>query len=261
MREYSFFSAFLFSFFSRASYMDAGTRWKGTGAAYLLLLCVLTAIPPMMRAHLGIAELVDNQLMSLAARVPEIRIEDGVVSVAVEQPYVITEHGEAKPLVVIDTTGTIESLDDTEAIGLLTLNKFMIRKTDVETQVYDLRNVREYVIDRQRVEGWLRFGRSYLALVAYPFAVLGVFLLRLALVLLYSAAGLLFAAWRRVTLSFKSLMRLASLALTPAAIIGMIAMTSGVVIPGWGIISLAMSLGYLFFGVQAVTSLAVDDAQ
>lgn len=261
MKEYSILAAPLYSFFSKSFYMDAGTRRQGTGLLYLFVLTIISLVPGMIRVHIGTNELIDEELRAVADSVPEIVINEGVVNSDVEQPYFIEDANGEKQIAVLDTTGKIDSLADTEAVLLMTSDSVMIRKSEYETQVFDLKDVKAYRIDGKKVHGWLDWMGKYAALALSPFALFGSYIMRAIQALICVVFGMIFASWCSINLSFKALMRLATMALTPGIVIGAVSIAAGISIPLWGLFSMLLALGYLFFGINAVSTLAVEPSE
>lgn len=251
MKKFSIIHIPVLSFFSKELYRDVGLYWKGVNFSYLLLLLAVCLIPTMINLHRGISNFVNNEAPAIVNQVPEITITDGQVSIKETQPYYIKDPDSDEPLAIIDTTGQIESLEDTDAFFLLTGNKVIIKQSEFENTTYDLSNVKAFVVDSERITGWLQIGRKFLAVVIYPFALLGSYLFRIVQALIYAAVGLLFALWCKVTLSYATLLRLAVVAMTPCLLAKTIFGIVDIHLPYATLISLVITLAYLFFAVKA----------
>ena len=142
-------------------------------------------------------------------------------------------------------------LDDTEAIGLLTKTKVIVKKSKVESRTFDLAEVDEFTVDQAKITGWLNTAKKFLVLVFYPLAVLGSFFSRIIQALIYAAIGLLFALRCEATLSYSATLRLAVVAITPCIIVKTVLGVAGVHLPLAGLWYFLGALGYLFFGVKA----------
>jgi hypothetical protein len=253
MRRYSIFHVPALSFFSKELYIDVGQNWKGVNFLYLLLLLAVCLIPRIINLHRGISNFVNNEAPAVVNQVPEITITDGQVSIKETQPYYIKDPDSDEPLAIIDTTGQIESLEDTDAFFLLTGNKVIIKESKFENRTYDLSNVKAFAVDSERITGWLHIGRKFLAVVIYPFALLGSYVYRIVQVLIYAAIGLLFASFCKTTLSYATLIRLAVVAVTPCIIVGTILGLAETSIPYF--LYLVAALGYLFFAVKSISDI------
>jgi len=253
MRRYSIFHVPALSFFSKKLYIDVGQNWKGANFLYLLLLLAICLIPTMINLHRGISNFVNNEAPAIVNQVPEITITDGQVSIKETQPYYIKDPDSNEPLAIIDTTGQIESLEDTDAFCLLTGNKVITKKSEFENRTYDLSNVKAFIVDSERITGWLQIGRKFLAVVIYPFVLLGYYMYRIVQALIYAAIGLLFASFCKTTLSYAALIRLAVVAVTPCIIVGTILGLTDTSIPPF--LYLVAALVYLFFAVKSISGI------
>jgi len=254
MKRYSILHLPALSFFSKDLYVDIGLNWKGVNFLYLLLLLAVCWIPTMIKVHHDIADFVDNDASAIVNQVPEITITDGQVSIEEPQPYYIIDPDSNEPLVIIDTTGQIESLDDMDALCLLTGNKIIIEKSEFESTTFDLSGVEEFAVDSERITGWLHTARKFLAVVMYPLALLGSYVYRIVQALIYAVIGLLFASLCKTTLSYTALIRLAVAAVTPCIIVGTILSLTDSSIP-WFLYPMA-ALAYLFFAIKSIAGIA-----
>jgi len=253
MRRYSILHVPALSFFSKKLYIDVGLNWKGVNFLYLLLLLTVCWIPTMIMVHRGIADFVNNDAPAIVNQVPQITITDGQVSIKEPQPYYITDLDSNNPLAIIDTTGQIESLEDTDAFCLLTANKIITQQSDFEIRTYDLSEIEAFALDSERVTAWLHIARKFLAPAIYPFAVFGSYAYRIVQVLIYAAIGLLFASFCKTTLSYATLIRLAVVAVTPCIIVGTILGLAETSIPYF--LYIVAALVYLFFAVKSISDI------
>ncbi len=253
MRRYSIFHVPALSFFSKDLYIDVGQNWKGVNFLYLLLLLAFCWIPAMINLHRGISNFVNNEAPAVVNQVPEITITDGQVSIKETQPYYIKDPDSDEPLAIIDTTGQIESLEDTDVFFLLTGNKVIIKESNFEERSYDLSNVKAFAVDSERITGWLHIGRKFLAVVIFPIALLSSYVYRIVQALIYAAIGLVFASFCKTTLSYAALIRLAVVALTPCIIVGAILDLAETSIPYY--LYIVAALVYLFFAVKSISDI------
>jgi len=251
MRRYCIFHIPVMSFFSKSLYRDVAFRWKGTGFAYLLLLLAVCWLFGMVKIQAGLANFVDNEAPAVISQVPTIRITNGEASIDEPQPYPIKDPKSGEILVLIDTTGSINSLDQTEALVLVTKTELIARKSDVETRTFSFAGVENLTLNQQIIEGWLNIAKTFLVAMIYPFVVLGSFMFRIVQALIYAALGILFAKWRKVELPYGALLRLSVTAVTPAIIAKTLLGVGGVHLPFAGLWYFLAAMGYLLFGVTA----------
>lgn len=253
MKKFSILHVPFMSFFSKELYQDVGLYWKGVNFGYLLLLLAVCWIPTIIKIRTVYSGFVREKAPPIVLQVPEITITDGQVSITESQPYYISDPENDDVLAIIDTTGTIISLEDSDAFCLLTKNSLITRENKFETQTYDLSQVEHFVLDGDRIMSWLQTSKKFLVIVIYPFALLGSYIYRIVQALIYAAIGLLFASFCKVVLSYNTLLRLATVAVTPCIIAGTVFDLAGVSLPAP--LYLLAALGYLFFGVKAVSQI------
>jgi len=251
MKKFSIIHIPVLSFFSKELYRDVGLYWKGVNFSYLLLLLAICWIPTMIKIHIGFSDFVNNDAPAVVDQVPEITITDGQVSIEEPEPYYIKDPDSGDVIAIVDTTGIIKSLEDPNAICLLTKTNIMWRQGEFEIRTIDLSEVKNFVLNSERITGWLHTTEKFLAIIIYPFALLGSYLYRIVQALIYATVGLLFALWCKVTLSYATLLRLAVVAVTPCVLVKTILGIAGVHLPYAGLIYLVAALAYLFFGVHA----------
>lgn len=250
MRRYSFFHAFLLSFFSKSLYQDVAQWWRGTGLLYLLIVLALVWIPTSIKMHVGINRFANNEAPRFTQQIPRITITGGKVSTDVPTPYFIKDPDDGTPLMIIDTTGEYRDLDNTPARILLTSSKVIVR-SDRDVRTYDLSGVQSFYIDRETVEGWLGTSKNWFALVAFPILLICSFALRAIQVLIYALIGRLFARMVNANLNYKTLMRLAAVSLTPVLVLNLLFEFVPLHIPVWWLFATCVGLGYLFFAVKS----------
>ena len=250
MKRFGLFHPIWMSFYSRALYRDVAQNWTGTGFLYLLLLLALTWIHPIVQLHHRVGGMIETLGPAVLAQVPTISIHQGEVSIQEPQPYVVSVPGSATPLLVIDTTGATTA-ESTDAFLLLTKHKVVARKNPRETRTYDLAGIQDLTIDKNSVASLLHVCRRFLAPVSYPAALIGSYVYRILQVLIYAAIGLIFANLFKASLEFPELLRLASIAVTPAIVAdtlrGLLQIDSSYV---WWLLCFLISMGYLIFAVR-----------
>lgn len=246
-KRYSIFHAFVLSFFSKSLYQDVGQRWRGTGLLYLFVVLVLVWVPTMIRMQWGITRFVNNDASRITQQVPRITITNGQVSTDVSTPHFIRED-DGTPLIIIDTTGQYQTLEDTPAQILLTKNKII-----APDRSYDLSGLQSFEVDRARVEGWLQMTKRWFVLAAFPVVLVCSFIFRAIQVLIYAAIGLLFTRVLNTNLNYQTLMRLAAVSLTPVLVLNLVLEFAGLRIPLWWLLGTGIGLGYLFFAVKSNT--------
>lgn len=250
MKKFSIFHVPFLSFYSKELYRDVGLHWTRTGFVYLLLLLAICWIPLVIQFRLVLTDFVDIMAPPVIKQIPEITIIDGEASIKEPQPYYIRVPETADVLAIIDTTGTINSLYNTDAVVLLTKTTLIVRN-EIETRTFRLSEVGNYTLNQPIIWSWLDTGIKFFAPVFYPLAVLGSFFFRIIQALIYAAIGLLFASRIKAKLSYSALLRLAIVAVTPCIIVKTVLNVAGVHLPVAGLWYFLGAMGYLSFGVKA----------
>ncbi|UCG78610.1 MAG: DUF1189 family protein [Nitrospirota bacterium] len=251
MRRYRTFHPLYLSFYSKPLYRDVGKNWRWVSFLYLLLLLSICWIPIMFKLQSGVNKFVAEELPKFVKQVPVITIDAGEVSIDAEVPYSITDPDTDEVLVVIDTGGTFNSLEEVDAYALLTRTHLHMQKSPSETRTFDVAQMEHLVIDRQTVYEWADAVKGWLAPVMFPFAVISSYIYRVLQILLYAAIGILISRSMALTLDFQSLISLAIVADTPAIILNTVHNYADLGIPMWWAVSFILSMGYLYFGIKA----------
>ena len=262
MKKFSIIHIPVLSFFSKDLYRDVGLNWNRICFGYLLLLLAVCWIPAMVRINTGFAGFVKNDAPLVVDQVPEITITDGQVSIKEPQPYYIKIPDTNDILAVIDTTGTINSLEDANSLCLLTKTDFMWRQGTFETRNLDLSQVKSFTLSGDSIMKFLHITKKFLVVIMYPIALLSSYVYRIIQALIFAAIGLLFASLCKVSLSYGALLRLAVVAMTPCMIVKTVFGLAGVHLPcGAGLVYLLIALAYLYFGVYACSQITPDQQQ
>ncbi|MHC4085445.1 MAG: DUF1189 family protein [Planctomycetota bacterium] len=200
MKKFSIIHLPVLSFFSKDLYREVGLSWKGICFGYLFLFLAICWIPMIVRINLGFAGFVKNDAPPVVAQVPEITITDGQASIKEPQPYFIREPNSNQILGAIDTTGSIESPSDANAIILLTKTSLIMKRSKLETRTYDLSLVEDRTVTGDDIMKLLHIIKKILLIASYPIALLGSYAFRIIQALIFAAIGLLFASSCKVSL-------------------------------------------------------------
>ncbi len=251
MSKYSLFQIPPLSFYSTDLYRDMALKKKGVGFGYLFLLLALCWLVLVISVDFHVDSYLEETAPEMLSQFPAITIINGQASIEESQPYFIRDPETSENIAVIDTTGTINSLDDTEAVILLTRTHVMVEKNDIETRTFDLSEVGDIIIDRELLSVFVEATKSYLPVVIYPFALVGSYFYRIIQVLIYALIGLLFASILKTELDYPQLLRLSVVAITPGIIINTFLWVLGIDLPMSGIMFFILAMVYLFLGVKS----------
>lgn len=254
-RRFSFYHVPILSFFSKALYRDVGLYWKGTGGFFLFLLLAVCWIPTMANMHVSLGNFIKTEAPQIIEQVPPIRILNGELSVDAPQPYTIRDPETGTPLIVIDTTGAVSSLEETEAKMLITAKGATFQKSDYEMRSFEFSSIEDFSLDQSKIIKWLdALGRLFIPAI-YLFFLVGSFLCRLILTLGYALVGRAFSSACGTKLSQAALMRLAIIAMTPCILVKTFLETLPFRLPYGPLWYFLVSLAYLFLGVKAASGI------
>jgi hypothetical protein len=190
-RKYSIFGAMIRApFFNSSVYRDAARNWTGIGFWYLFLLLLITDGIVMTKVHFAVAAFARNDFPGVVADVPPITINAGHVTSPVDQPYFIKDPQSHKALAVIDTTGTINSMDDTDAMFLLTDHKIWTRQNKNDIRQYDLSQIKYFYLDKAKIIGWMNAIAPWIAIIGLLFWLIAAMIFRLLQALAYGGINL-----------------------------------------------------------------------
>jgi len=250
-RRYTIIHPLFMSFYSKNFYRDVAQNWKNYAFLYLLFLLALCSVVKTVKIHYSISDFLTEHAPAFISQFPAVTFSNGKASTDQHEPYFIKDPKSGEDIIIIDTTGQINSLNDTRAVLLLTETKLIIKKSDRETQAFDLSEVEDFRFDKDVVYGWLRIAQKWLAVVFFPFLVLGSFVYRLVQVLIYGIIGILFASILKTDIEFQSLISITIMAITPVVILDTFMGPPGISTLFWRFLCFLIAMGFLFFGIKA----------
>jgi hypothetical protein len=250
-RRYRLYHPYLLAFFSRAFYADVAAHWRARAFVHLLLVLLLTATVYMLRFQSLIDTFISEKAPAIVAQVPEIRILNGVVQVDVEEPYTIREPDGGSVFAVIDTTGKITSLSQTEAVLLLTASRLAVRLNAGDARIIDLRTIASLKINQATVSQWLQDIQKWSPFVLFPLALGFSFLFRSVQALLYGGLGMAIATLQQIPLPFGAAVSIAIMAMTPLLLVDALLMLLNIDWPLWRWGGFLLAIGYLVFGIRS----------
>ena len=123
-------------------------------------------------------------------------LTNGHVTSPVEQPYYMKDSKSGMPYAVLDTTGTINTLDDAgpNVYILITDHKMWTRQNKTQAKETDLTPFKSFYIDKNKLTGWMGNFSHFASIAGLPLMVLGAVVIRLLQVLIYGAINLALSA-------------------------------------------------------------------
>jgi len=250
-RRYTIIHPLFMSFYSKDFYRDVAQNWKNYAFLYLLFLLALCSVVKTVKIHYDLSDFLTIHAPAFISQFPAVTFSNGKASIDQDEPYFIKDLKSGEDIIIIDTTGQINSLNDTSAVMLLTETKLIIKKSDRQTQVFALSEIEDFRLDQDVVYGWLRIVQKWLAVVFFPFFVLGSFVYRLVQVLIYGIIGMVFASILKTDIEFQSLISITIMAITPVVILDTFMGPPDISAVLWRFVCFLISMGFLFFGIKA----------
>ncbi len=250
--EFGYAHAPILSFYARPLYQDVARRWRGTGLGYLLFLTALLAIPDAARLQVELNRALSDETPRALKDIPTLTVKAGGLSAEVDQPATILEDPTThQPLIVLDTTGTITSLDATPARALFLKDRILMRRADNSVGETSLATLDDLTLDPVTVITMLGAARRLMVLVAYPMGVLFSFGWGVLVVLLLTWAARMMVQRIEGNVATPVLMRLTIMALTPSLLVTALLDAFSLQIPLAFLLRALLTMGYLSFALQA----------
>jgi hypothetical protein len=182
---------------------------------YILLLLVIFGIVPFF----SMIFLPGYENWSI----PDMTIQNGVLSSTVDQPYTINDEPEFT--VILDTTGTVEDLDEGKIGMIIGESSVIVKRRAYETREYDFSAVEEFTITKSSLKNILRvliIVGLLIGLLAYGVFLVGYFFF-------ISLFGMLFQKMFKTHLRYQQLWVVCVFAYTPVIILGILLNLVGVI--------------------------------
>ncbi|MCK5492013.1 MAG: DUF1189 family protein, partial [Candidatus Omnitrophica bacterium] len=156
------------------------------------------------------------------------------------------------PLIIIDTTGKTENLNNTKAFGLLMKDRGLFRESSIQTKVYSYSEIKnDFVLTHDKINKWMLFFKKNAMWILGPIMLISLFVFRIIQLLIYAGIGMIFVNTLDKKLSYRTVLRLSTAAITPFIIMGMFFDLANFFIPFRGLIFLVGALYYLYFGISS----------
>jgi hypothetical protein len=246
--SYNFIHGLYLSFFSKSFYRQIARKWKGFGFSYLLFILCLLWIPEIMRIQSDVADYLKEEGPKYVNQIPEITIAGGKVSIKEPVPYFINVPEKDIPFAIIDTSGQIASLEKTGAVILLTDSQLIVKDGSSKSRVFSLEGT-DVIIDQKMIREWMNSFIRLFPFVLFPLVLLFSLLFHIVQVLMAAWVGSFIAKKFETELSYKTLVRLASVAFTPAIMLQAFHALLDIQFPYRGPIAFLITIGYLYYGV------------
>ncbi len=229
-------------------YKEVAFQKVSKSIGYFFLFIFLITLILSMKFSTTLIQGMDEVSKELGDRLPEIRIENGIVSTDAQEPFTIEEK---YFIFIIDTTGKITTVDPSYKQGiLLTKNKLIHRQSEIETREYDLSKIKSFTVNKEAMERWKktfsRFAFPILLVSLFPYFIVA----KLIHILLFSLIALIINTAIKANLKYENLFNISLFALTPPVLLATIFNLAGLKIPLFGLLYIAVYIVFLIGGIR-----------
>jgi hypothetical protein len=254
-KKYRLLELPILSFFSKRLYQDIGLNWKGVNLAYLFLLLAICCIPAALQERENILQALETGQVDILNQIPEVRIQNGEAVVNEPMPYFI-KNRDGNSIAIIDTSGSMNYIDDPSVMVMLTENKLVVRRGRNLFNTFNLSGIEDLHIDKHVLNGWLNRIQKSIAPLSYGIFLMLSYIFAVLVMILISVVGLILSNLMNSALSFKDTMRIAITAATPSIIAISIAAALQLHVPGY--IYAVITLVYLFVGIKSCSTVDTE---
>lgn len=268
-RNFSYFKALIYAFFSKKLYIDVGLRWRGFGFLYLLLLVAVGLMPYSIKNTLIFDKYFHN-LETVISKVPKFYVQNGKLFFDKKMPYIIRDNqGFAE--IIVDNTGEVTSFDAKypKLKILITKHQIMQRVFPPLIGIYDAHSAPSIFSERfpptmntvfDNGTNWLKNSqvkllKTIVLILVYPMLVAFAYTLIISLLLLFSFMGQIFSSlFFDFKISFKQACRLLAVSSTCAFSIICCLLALQATLPHSGIIISTTLIFYFYLAILSVKS-------
>jgi hypothetical protein len=236
-------------FYSQSFYSSLFKEGCGRVFLVILLITVLGTVSYMPKVSIFLDNIFSYENLK---QIPNLKIEKGSLSADVKMPYVLRSK-EAKDIVVIDTSGNIDSFEKTASQVIITKKNIMIKQRHGRISIYELKNINT-MLDKDVVEV---NGETLMALyktvkIPVMIAFFVVFLLvfyvwRAFLVLFYSLFVLALKGGRNI--EYSNVLSISGAAMIPSIYLSIFFSVTNSKMP-YPFLYMLITAGYIFFAMK-----------
>lgn len=248
MEEYSIFEAMYLSFYSKALYRQVATTWGGKAFLYALLILLLTWVGTVIHMQHQISHNYTAYSAKLTDQMPVMTIEQGKITTPENRPYVVKDTNDLDTLLVVDTSGQIQSLEQANT-GLLITQTSIITKSGNETKIIQLPSGLHYTMVPMVVNDHIKNVVGYLWILLLPGLTLGSWLILLVKGVFFALLGRIFSAITRAKVTYGQCYVLFLVAVTPALVLSSFLEAWNTAFMHQSALLLAVTVGYFFYAI------------
>lgn len=268
MKQYAAWQAPFYSFWSKPFYYDVAKNWRGLAYGYLFAIICFTWVFMSIKKQMDMTYLAEHDIYPVVEQMPKLTIDNGILSMDKPSPLTL-DNTSGAPVITFDTREKPMTLNEAPGAFLVTRDGVYYKTASAYTkagahlvyteaqakeQKFDFSTVGHQVVDKNSARQFVSdFCRSF-ALIVFMIAVPVAFVFCVIQTLLYALLGILIARISKIELSYGTLIRLSTVALTPVLIVDSIIKVRGAdasLLTIWPIAAMIITVGYLFFAIQA----------
>lgn len=248
MPKYKGFQALYMSFFSADLYRDVAQNWRGVGYLYLFLTftCVWLILSVLVQFECNRFIQANSQVV--VEKWPTLTLKDGKATIDKESPYII----QSNDLTVVFDMGNHPTFPENKQGVLVTATDARSHDSKGEEKpILDFSKQSDNVVDQKTIQQWINSVKVFVGIVL---VVAGAFVFPWILIqgLIYAGIGCVAASAMNVKLEFAQVLRITSVAFTPALLLDVI-IHACMLKPFWAlwiVVWIALVVGYVIFGVR-----------
>lgn len=269
-RKYNDFQAIWLALYSGSFYRDVVKNWAGVGFLYIALLVSALLLPVSAKLAVQLNSIFKDYestadasgiLADITEQFPEVYIQGGELFSDVTQPYYINERDGGKPIIIIDTTGSIDSLEGNKAVILITKNfifvgqegKLSIREM---ADLFKLEHNQKFTINKDMVGSWINSAVKKFPLMPIFFfisSLISMVIFAFVRGVLFSIIATILASAMQIKIEFKGALRLALITSTPVIMLELLSIFLGYeIFQNKEMAYFAIHSCYLYFALEAI---------
>jgi len=250
MARFTYLQAIYSSFYSSDLYRDIKDNWGADVLLYLLMVLGICWAVSTVFIQIAINTHYNKFADIVAPQLPIITIKKGLVSTPENRPYYIKGENN-KDFAVIDTSGQVTTLKDTDAQFLLTNHEIMSKNNENEIRTRTISESINVEFVPVVVKEQLRKIVHFAWIIVFPVCLFISFIYRILQAVLYALLGMLFSVLSAASLSYINLLKLSVVAITPSIIIVTILNCFSIQFRLMWLVFFVMSMGYVVFAIRA----------
>lgn len=237
----------LLAFYSKKLYRDIAGNWKGTNLAYLFVLLALCLLPAALKTSRETIALIEKASATYLIQIPQMRFTAGRLAVDAPQPYSIIAGN--RTVLMIDTTGKINTLEEAGADALLTASHLLIKQERNSPLIYNLSTLKDFELNQAMATDLVARIKRLILPAYYATALLFSYAMLVLAAVLSGALVLLFGRIQQRKPNYTAGLRLAVAAFTPPLILATLLRMAGLTLPI--AFHILLALGFLYLAASA----------